>query len=72
VRHPIYTALIAAILALCLVKASLAALVGRFWLALAMAAKAKTEERFLRRQLGADAYDGYARRTPMLVPFAPL
>ncbi len=31
----------------------------------------KLEERFLREELGADAYDAYAR-TPMLVPFAPV
>lgn len=32
--------------------------------------KARLEERFLRSELGADAYDGYRRRVPMLVPFA--
>ena len=32
--------------------------------------KAKMEERFLRDQLGADAYDAYARRVPMLAPFS--
>jgi protein-S-isoprenylcysteine O-methyltransferase Ste14 len=26
------------------------------------------EERFLREQLGAEAYDAYASRVPMLVP----
>jgi protein-S-isoprenylcysteine O-methyltransferase Ste14 len=31
--------------------------------------KARMEERFLREQLGAEAYDAYARRVPMLVPF---
>ena len=31
--------------------------------------KARVEERFLRVQLGADAYDAYARRTAMLIPF---
>jgi protein-S-isoprenylcysteine O-methyltransferase Ste14 len=30
--------------------------------------KARMEEVFLRDQLGADAYDAYARRVPMLVP----
>jgi protein-S-isoprenylcysteine O-methyltransferase Ste14 len=29
---------------------------------------ARIEERFLREQLGAGAYDDYRRRVPMLVP----
>ena len=32
---------------------------------------ARVEEGFLREQLGAEAYDAYAARVPMLVPFAP-
>ena len=36
-----------------------------FWI------KARLEERFLREQLGADAYDSYRKRVPMLVPFGP-
>ena len=35
---------------------------------LGWADKARLEERFLREQLGAEAYDEYARRVPMLVP----
>jgi protein-S-isoprenylcysteine O-methyltransferase Ste14 len=31
--------------------------------------KARLEERWLREQLGADEYDAYRRRVPMLVPF---
>jgi protein-S-isoprenylcysteine O-methyltransferase Ste14 len=31
--------------------------------------KARVEERFLRVQLGADAYDAYARQTAMLIPY---
>jgi protein-S-isoprenylcysteine O-methyltransferase Ste14 len=34
--------------------------------------KARIEERFLREELGAADYDNYARRTPMIVPFAPV
>jgi len=30
----------------------------------------RTEERFLKAQLGAEGYDAYSRRVPMLVPFA--
>jgi hypothetical protein len=33
--------------------------------------KARLEEGFLREQLGAEAYDAYGRRVPMLVPFGP-
>jgi protein-S-isoprenylcysteine O-methyltransferase Ste14 len=29
---------------------------------------AKTEERFLREHLGAEAYDSYRKRVPMLMP----
>jgi protein-S-isoprenylcysteine O-methyltransferase Ste14 len=34
--------------------------------------KARTEEAFLRDQLGAEAYDAYARRVPMLVPWSSI
>ena len=34
--------------------------------------KARVEERFLRAELGAQAYDAYAARTAMLVPFVKL
>ena len=36
-----------------------------FWI------KARLEEGFLRKQLGAETYDDYCRRVPMLIPFAP-
>ena len=36
-----------------------------FWI------KARLEERFLREELGAEVYDSYRRRVPMLVPFGP-
>jgi len=32
--------------------------------------KARLEERFLRDELGAEAYAAYSRRVPMLVPFS--
>ena len=31
--------------------------------------KARLEERFLRDELGAEAYGAYAQRVPMLLPF---
>ena len=48
--------------------------VGEAWLGAGMMTsgwyfKARLEERFLREELGAEAYDAYARRVPMLVPF---
>jgi protein-S-isoprenylcysteine O-methyltransferase Ste14 len=71
VRHPIYTGIILALFALAAEKATPAALLGAvvttfsFWL------KARFEEGFLRQELGAEGYDAYSRRTPMLVPFLP-
>jgi protein-S-isoprenylcysteine O-methyltransferase Ste14 len=68
VRHPIYTGIIiaaaavAAQVATLLAPAGLALLVLGFWI------KARLEERFLREQLGREAYDAYARRTGMLFP----
>lgn len=71
VRHPIYTGLIAAAWMLALIEGAPAALAGALVLTLVMSLKARAEEGFLRRELGAAGYDAYAARTPMLVPFAP-
>jgi protein-S-isoprenylcysteine O-methyltransferase Ste14 len=68
VRHPIYTGLLLAALATCLIKGSPAAMVGFVVLTYSLYLKARLEERFLRDQLGAPAYDAYAVRVPMLVP----
>jgi protein-S-isoprenylcysteine O-methyltransferase Ste14 len=68
VRHPIYSGLIATALATAIEKGTSMALIGAALMALAFYTKARREERFLRRELGDDAYDAYARRTPMLVP----
>jgi protein-S-isoprenylcysteine O-methyltransferase Ste14 len=67
-RHPIYTGFIGASWALALIEARPAVLAGAVVLSGVMAVKAREEERFLRRELGAAAYDAYAARTPMLVP----
>ena len=71
VRHPIYTGLIAAIAATAIFKGDLAGLAGAVLMTFGFWLKAKLEERFLREQLGADAYDAYRRRVPMLLPFGP-
>ena len=71
VRHPIYTALITGAWTLALVQATATGLAGAALLTAVMAWKAKREEAFLRRELGAVAYDAYAARTPMMAPFAP-
>jgi protein-S-isoprenylcysteine O-methyltransferase Ste14 len=68
VRHPIYTGLILAGFATAFVRASLFALTGAAVLTLAWYAKARLEEKFLRGELGAEAYDAYAARVPMLIP----
>jgi protein-S-isoprenylcysteine O-methyltransferase Ste14 len=68
VRHPIYSGLIAAALATAIEKGTSMALIGAALMALAFYTKARREERFLRRELGEDAYSAYARTTPMLLP----
>jgi protein-S-isoprenylcysteine O-methyltransferase Ste14 len=68
VRHPIYTGLILAAAATALEKGSYVAMAGAALVALGFWIKARLEERFLRAELGAEAYDGYAARTPMLIP----
>lgn len=68
VRHPIYTGLIAAIVASALAEATATALGGAALIVLSFWVKARAEERFLTGELGADAYEAYRRRVPMLVP----
>ncbi|HTT82141.1 MAG TPA: isoprenylcysteine carboxylmethyltransferase family protein [Rhizomicrobium sp.] len=71
VRHPIYTGLITSVFATALMKGTLAAVFGAAIMTVGFWIKARLEERFLREQLGADAYDAYRRRVPMLLPFGP-
>jgi protein-S-isoprenylcysteine O-methyltransferase Ste14 len=68
VRHPIYTGLITAILASAVAEATWPALVGAAFVAFGLWLKARIEERFLTAELGADAYEAYRRRVPMLFP----
>ena len=69
VRHPIYVGLIVAAFATAIVKGTSFALLGAAIMTSAFYTKARREERFLRTELGENAYDAYARRTAMLVPF---
>lgn len=69
VRHPIYTGLILAATATAAEKGSLLAVFGAALVAIGYWMKARLEEKFLRAELGATTYDGYAARTAMLVPF---
>lgn len=71
VRHPIYTGLIAAALALALVKATPLALIGLLLTTIGFTIKAQLEEHFLAAELGEADYADYKRRVPMLVPFWP-
>jgi protein-S-isoprenylcysteine O-methyltransferase Ste14 len=72
VRHPIYTGILISALATAVEQASPPALAGVLFLFLGFWIKARLEENFLRTELGAEAYDAYARRTAMLVPFVKI
>lgn len=68
VRHPIYSGLSLAALATAAMRGSAHAWLGAAIGILGFYVKARLEEGFLREQLGS-AYDDYARRVAMLVPF---
>jgi protein-S-isoprenylcysteine O-methyltransferase Ste14 len=68
VRHPIYTGMIIAAVATAALEARAIAFAGLALVILGFWTKARLEERFLRDELGAEAYDPYARRTGMLFP----
>jgi protein-S-isoprenylcysteine O-methyltransferase Ste14 len=69
VRHPIYTGIILSSFATAFEKGTSIAVAGAATMALGWYLKARLEERFLREQLGAEAYGAYAARVPMLLPF---
>ena len=69
VRHPIYFGLILAAFATAIEKGTSFALLGAATLSVAFYTKARREEIFLRAELDEDAYDSYARKTAMLLPF---
>ena len=68
-RHPIYTGILTAAFATLAVKGTGHAIIGVLMLIVGYWLKARLEESFLREQLGAEAYDAYSRKVPMLVPF---
>jgi protein-S-isoprenylcysteine O-methyltransferase Ste14 len=70
VRHPIYTGLLVSILATMAAKGTIWGIAGAALLLVGIIVKARLEEKFLRGELG-PAYDDYASRVPMLVPFTP-
>ena len=71
VRHPIYTGLIAAILATGLAVGTATAILGAVLISFGLSVKARAEENFLTSELDASAYESYRRRVPMLIPFLP-
>jgi len=71
VRHPIYTGILVAIFATAAAKGTILGLGAALIITLGVWMKARLEERWLRQELGPDAYDDYRRRVPMLLPFGP-
>jgi protein-S-isoprenylcysteine O-methyltransferase Ste14 len=69
VRHPIYTGVLTAAFATAAMQGSLIAFAGAALMTVAFYWKARMEETFLRAELGVAAYDAYAGRVAMLVPF---
>ena len=72
VRHPVYAGLLLAAGATAIESGRLEAVAGALTLVAAISLRAKLEEKFLRRDLGDDAYASYRRRVPMLIPFAKI
>ncbi|MGH7583136.1 MAG: methyltransferase family protein [Gemmatimonadales bacterium] len=68
VRHPIYTGIILGTIATAALRGTGMAWLGVLVMTIGWVVKARLEESFLRQELGAEAYDAYARRVPMLVP----
>ena len=69
VRHPIYTGILLAVLATAFAYGTPSSFLGAALAALSFYIKARLEERFLRQELGPQAYGAYAKRVAMLVPF---
>lgn len=71
VRHPIYTGILIAAFATAAAKGTVMGIAGALVMTLGLWMKARLEEAWLRSELGADAYDAYRQRVPMLLPFGP-
>jgi protein-S-isoprenylcysteine O-methyltransferase Ste14 len=71
VRHPIYTGLSLAAVAVAVLKGNVYSLAGAVLIIIGFWIKARLEERFLSQQLGPETYAAYRRRVPMLIPFLP-
>jgi protein-S-isoprenylcysteine O-methyltransferase Ste14 len=71
VRHPIYTGLLLSVLATAAIKGTILGFAAALIIVIGLWMKARLEEQWLREELGAEAYDAYRRRVPMLVPFFP-
>jgi protein-S-isoprenylcysteine O-methyltransferase Ste14 len=72
VRHPVYAGLLLAAIATAAELGRIEAVAAALTLVAAVSLRAKLEERFLRRDLGDEAYASYRRRVPMLIPFAKI
>lgn len=72
VRHPVYAGLLLAAAATALERGRLEAVAGVMVLIAGVSLRAKLEERFLRRDLGDEAYTAYRRRVPMLLPLTKI
>ncbi len=72
VRHPVYAGLLLAAIATAAERGRLEAVAGVLVLIAGVSLRAKLEERFLRRDLGDQAYSAYRARVPMLIPFAKI
>jgi protein-S-isoprenylcysteine O-methyltransferase Ste14 len=70
VRHPVYTGLMLAAFATAIALGTPSSFVGAALMTAGWYVKAQMEERFLREELGPEAFDAYAKRVPLLVPFS--
>jgi protein-S-isoprenylcysteine O-methyltransferase Ste14 len=71
VRHPIYTGILVATYATMALKGTIPGVAGAILITIGLWMKARLEENWLRQELGAENYDGYRRRVPMLMPLGP-
>ena len=68
VRHPIYTGILLAVLAVVVAKGTAIGIVGAALITAGLTMKARLEETWLHSELG-PPYDAYRQRVPMLIPF---